>query len=85
MRRSAGTAPAPAGTMLARRPHVQAGRTTMNRDFEKPPVRVSKPGASSVAPADILRSVAGQREIQKTVTSGIYRQKHGGAGSSAKK
>ena len=57
----------------------------MKPDFEKPPVRVSKSGVSSVAPADILRSAAGQREIQKTVTSGIYRQKQGGAGSSAKK
>jgi hypothetical protein len=57
----------------------------MKPEFEKPPVRVSKSGVSSVSPADILRSAAGQREIQKTVSSGLYRQKHGGGRPSVKK
>jgi len=42
-------------------------------DFDKPPVHISKSGVSSVSPADILRSTAGQREIQKTIDSNIYR------------
>jgi hypothetical protein len=44
------------------------------REMEKPPVRVSKSGVSSVSPADIVRSRAGQAQIQKTIRSGIYKQ-----------
>lgn len=58
---------------------------SMKPDFEKPPVRVSKSGVSSVSAADILRSAVGQREIRKTVQSGLYRQKHAAAQSAAKK
>ncbi|HET6232485.1 MAG TPA: hypothetical protein VFE05_20585 [Longimicrobiaceae bacterium] len=44
----------------------------MSPSFEKPPVHVSKSGVSSVSPADILRSEAGQREIAKMVNSRMY-------------
>ncbi len=43
--------------------------------LEKPPVRVSKSGVSSVSPVDVLRSRAGQAEIQKTIRSNIYSRK----------
>jgi hypothetical protein len=45
----------------------------MKPHFEHPPVHISKSGVSSVSAADILRSAAGQREIYKTLSSGIYR------------
>lgn len=45
----------------------------MKPHFEHPPVRISKSGVSSVSAGDILRSAAGQREIHKTLSSGIYR------------
>jgi len=40
--------------------------------FEYPPVHISRSGVSSVDPADILRSAAGQREIRKTLNAAIY-------------
>jgi hypothetical protein len=40
-----------------------------------PPVRVSSSGVGYVKAADILRSPAGQREIRRTVESGVYQQK----------
>jgi hypothetical protein len=40
--------------------------------LEKPPVKVNKAGVSSVSPEDVLRSRAGQAEIQKTIRSNIY-------------
>ena len=64
---------------------VVAEEKTMKPDFEKPPVRVSKSGVSSVSAADILRSAVGQREIRKSVQSGLYRQKHAAAQSPVKK
>lgn len=45
--------------------------------FERPPVHVSRSGVSSIRPADILRSAAGQREIRKTMDAAIYTIKAG--------
>ena len=57
----------------------------MKPHFEHPPVRISKAGVSSVSAADILRSAAGQREINKTLTSGIYRPRPRAGGASLRR
>ena len=52
--------------------------------MDKPPVKVSKSGVSSVSPADILRSQAGQAEIRKTLKSNMYTgQTKGTSGATA--
>lgn len=51
--------------------------------MDKPPVKVSKSGVSSVSPIDVLRSRAGQAEIQKTIRSKIYSRNTSSSGTAA--
>lgn len=42
--------------------------------IDKPPVKVSKAGVSSVSPEDVIRSRVGQEEIQKTIRAKLYKR-----------